>query len=595
MKKTAIVIAVILVIAAFAGIFAYRTYKWHIVAYVLKIDQPKYSVVMDENVRIPMRDGVELAADIYRPDSPGKYPVVLLRTCYGRKNPDHKYGFAAGLFASQGYVFIVQDTRGKFGSEGEWYPYVNEARDGYDTQEWAGVQPWSSGSVGTYGISYWGSTQWLSAPDGSGHLKAMIPIMTAQNLYRRWIYNGIFRINDVLNWHYDNAHRESRHGGDVDRGEAVKHLPLIEADNAMGEDLPHYNDWIRHPEPGPYWDRINVDDEVSSIKAPALIIEGWYDYYLDCAIADYNRMKTLGGDEAKMSRLIIGPWTHNTKSKFDDIDFGSDAGFMKQVRLLVKWFDYWLKGEKNSIADSGPIHIFIMGRNQWRTEQEWPLARTRYTKYYLHSKGGANTAAGNGSLSTEAPAVEKPDTYTYDPASPVPSIGGTSIYGEDRAGPEDQAEVESRNDVLVYSTAPLKQDIEVTGPVTLVLYASSSARDTDFTATLTDVYQDGRSIDLKTGVLRARYRNSLTRHEMLKPGKVYPFTIKLGATSNLFRKGHRIRLQVSSSRFPEYGRNLNTGAPVGMTAETVTAEQTVYHDRAYPSHVILPVIPEPGG
>lgn len=578
--------------AAMCSFMGCARLKWNLVANVLDIPKPKYAVTVDKNVMIPMSDGIRLAADIYRPDASGKFPVIIVRTPYGKRNPNHKYEFAGRLFASQGFAFTVQDVRGKFDSEGVYYPYINESKDGYDTLEWAAKRDWSTGKIGTYGFSYWGSTQWLAAPTGSTRLKAMVPIVTAQDPYNRWIYNGIFRINDVLVWHYENAKRYIRDSKEIDWDSAVQYLPLIRADNALGQDISYYNDWIKHPVPGPYWDNIRVDDKVSKITAPALIIDGWYDYYLDSAIKDFNRMISNGGSkEARMSRLIIGPWTHTSKSKFDDVDFGKSASFMQQVKAILGWFQYWLKDEDNGVADEDPIKIFIMGKNEWRSEKEWPLKRTKYVKYYLHSNGCANGIEGNGLLDTELPGKESSDQFIYDPANPVPSIGGTSIYGKSKPGPADQREIEIREDVLIYSTPPLKGDIEVTGPVSLILYAASSAKDTDFAATLVDVYPDGKAINLKTGILRARFRNSLTKPSFLEKDKVYKLDLEIGATSILFKKGHRIRLQVSSSSFPEFGRNLNTGAPIGMTAKIEKAKQTIYHISKYPSYLLLPVIP----
>ncbi|MGV7929199.1 MAG: CocE/NonD family hydrolase [Spirochaetota bacterium] len=566
--------------------------RWHIIACYLGLPAPGHSVTVQKDVMVPMRDGVRLSADIYRPSKEGKYPVILLRTMYGKRNPGHKYSFTGSLFASQGYVFIVQDVRGKFDSEGEFYPYIYEAKDGHDTIEWAGTREWSTGKVGTYGFSYWGSTQWISAPLRSTYLKAMVPIVTSQDVYPRWIYNGIFRLNDVLVWHYENAPKRAQSAEGVDWDRAVRTLPLIKADDSLGADIAAYNDWINHPRPGPYWDRVRVDDRVADIQAPALIIDGWYDYYLNLAVADFNRMKATGGsDEARRSVLLLGPWTHASQSKFADADFGRQASFMKQVRTILAWFDYWLKGEKNGILDGGSVRFFTMGANEWRAEKEWPLARTRYTPYYLQSDGGANSAKGDGILSETAPAAGKPDSYIADPENPVPSVGGTSIFGKLKAGPFNQREVESRDDVLVYTTAPLESDTEVTGPVKLVLYASSSARDTDFAVKLAEVRPDGTSVNIQSAVYRASNRESLVKPSLLEKDRVYRFEIEVGNTSMLFKKGHRIRLQIAGSNFPEYGRNLQTGEDNGTTARTGKARQAVFHDRERPSQLILPVIP----
>ncbi|MBI5117188.1 CocE/NonD family hydrolase [Candidatus Poribacteria bacterium] len=570
-----------------------QTAKLRVAAFYLDVPQPEYSVTADKDVMIPMSDGVRLAADIYHPRTPGRYPAIVVRTPYGKGNPQHKYEFAGRLFASQGFVCLIQDVRGKYASEGEYYPYVNEGRDGHDTFEWAGRQSWSSGKIGTYGFSYFGSTQWLAAPYQSEYLKTMVPIVTSQNPYPRWAYNGIYRYNDVLFWHYGNTCKTNRSLEGIDIDKAVRHLPMIEADDAMGVDISPYNDWIRHPTPDAFWDQIRVDDKVETIKAPALLIDGWYDYYLELMLDDYNRMRTLGGsDEARKSQIIIGPWTHQAHSEFDGVDFGKGADFMQQIKTLLRWYNYWLKGENNGILDEGPIRIFVMGKNEWRTENEWPLKRTRFIDFYLHGGGKANTAQGDGMLSANSPETEPPDRFTYDPENPVPSVGGTSIYGNAVAGPADQRAVEARDDVLVYSTPALEKDMEVTGPITLTLYASSSAPDTDFSGKLVDVYPDGKAIILRAAMIRARYRQSFAEPSFLEAGTVYKFDINVGSTSNVFKKGHRIRLEVSSSNFPEFGRNLNTADPIGMNANIVKADQTIYHDAAHPSHLVLPVIPD---
>lgn len=589
-RSLKIVLAIALFLGFCTGFALYN--KWRIVAWYAGLPAPRYSVKLRQDIKIPMRDGIKLSADLYIPDAEGKYPVILVRTMYGKRTANQKYSLIASVFASQGYVAVVQDVRGKFDSEGEFYPYVNEANDGYDTIEWAGTQSFSTGKVGTFGFSYWGSTQWLPAPLGSKYLKAMVPVVTSQDLYQRWAYNGIYRLTDILVWYYANAPKRAQSEKGVDWNTALRKLPLIEADNALGIDVPAYDDWIRNPQPGPYWDKIRVDDKIGQITAPALIVDGWYDYYVNLAIGDYNRMiKNAGTDDAKRSMIMIGPWTHFAESKFKDADFGREASFFKNFRLIVLWFDYWLKGEQNGIYSEGPIRIFTLGANTWRAVPEWPLKNTRYTAYYLHSQGKANTARGDGELSTVEPGAETPDAFTSDPENPVPSIGGTAVLGDLKAGPADQRTVEARDDVLVYTSAPLAAELELTGPVKLIFHAASSAKDTDFAVKLTEVDAAGKSVSIQTAVLRARYRESLAQPSLLENGKIYRFELEIGNTSILLKKNHRIRLQIAGSNFPEYGRNLNTGADNGTTTEVLKARQLVYHDREHPSQLILPVIP----
>jgi uncharacterized protein len=594
-KKFLIIIGSLLgliVLIAAAGAILWFGFKGTAISLLLGTPSPKYGTIVEPNVEIPMRDGVKLAADVYRPDIEGKVPVIIARLPYGKQNIVEVQEETGYFFSGQGFAYVVQDIRGKHESNGNYYPYVNEAMDGYDTIDWAAQQPWSDKNIGLWGMSYYGSTQWLTAPLQNPHLKAMVPVVTSQDIYPRWINNGVFRYNDVLVWHGENAKKVHNGNLVVDWDKAVRHLPLIEADDASYGDVSYFNDWISHPVPDPYWDKTRVDNKVDKILAPALIIEGWYDYYLDDAIDDFNRMISQGGSQAaRQSGLIIGPWTHFLSNSFESVDFGKNASILTQLPTIINWYAKWLRAENNKVMEGGPIRIFVMGKNEWRQEKEWPLKRTQYTKFYLHSDGDANTENGDGSLSLDTPNEENPDQYIYNPDNPVPTIGGTTIYGNAKAGPADQKEVAAREDVLVYSTPPLEEDTEITGPIELVLYASSSALDTDFTARLVDVFPDGKAINLKDSVLRARFRKSLTEPANLEPGKIYRFEIPIGAISNLFKKGHRIRIQISSSNFPEYSRNLNTGAPIGTTKEWVKANQTVYHDTKNTSYLLLPVIP----
>lgn len=581
--------AVIIVLAA---LIIYLFFRQNVVALVLGIPQPAYRIQVEKKVMIPMRDGIHLAADIYRPDSPGAFPVILTRTPYNKRNPAQRYEFVGELFASQGFVYVVQDVRGKFDSAGDFYPFINESLDGVDTIRWAGTQEWSTGKVGMFGFSYFGSTQWLAAPYEHSSLKAIVPIVTGQNTYRLWLQNGVFRFNQTLIWHYLNEKDQQKDISDIDWSRAIWNLPLSEIDNIVYHDNPVYNDWIDHPIPDDFWKPMRVDHKADIIEVPALIIDGWYDPFVDAAIDDYRRIVRLGEKNARKSQLIIGPWIHVSRSSFDDVDFGNRADFMQQVGVILRWYRQWLSGEDTGILDEKPIRIFIMGKNEWRSESEWPLKRTEYVSYYLHSNGNANSSLGDGTLTTIEPEAEKPDTFIYDPEIPVPSVGGTSLYENISPGPADQRDVEIRKDVLVYTTPLLEKDTEITGPAKLILYASSSARDTDFTAKLIDVYPDGKSINIKSGIIRARFRNSLQSPSFLEKGTVYRFEIVLGATSNLFKKGHRIRLFVSSSDFPLYDRNLNTGETIGKGIKMVKAIQKVYHEEDYQSRLILPIIPQ---
>ncbi len=546
-------------------------------------------VIAQYNVMVPMRDGVRLSTDVYRPAKPGRYPVILTRGAYGNGS-----GGLAGatVWVKRGYAVVNQDVRGRYDSEGHYYPYVAELNDGYDTQQWAGSQPWSSGKVGMVGSSYGASVQWLSAHLRSPALAALIPRVAPFNYYKSVVYSGgAFQLSSRIDWAFYMAGRTAQTGFDWDS--MRKHLPLKTMDTSFGYDLPYWRDWIAHPSEDSYWDILDAEARISEIDVPALNIGGWYDAFLGGTLSSYTGMRERAYSEKARQgqKLVIGPWNHFIDRDWEPaLDFGPDAkGGVEEMQ--VRWFDHWLKGEDTGFLREPPVRLFVMGENVWRSEQEWPLKRTQYTKFYLHSDGKANTAQGDGRLDTRPPGSEGADTYVYDPADPVPTRGGNLLPVPLGAGPAEQSEVSRRHDVLVFATGPLDRDTEVTGPITMTLYAASSAPDTDFTAKLVDVHPDGKAYNLADGIIRARYRESLKQPKLIQPGKVYEYTIDLWATSNLFKRGHRIRVDISSSNFPRFDRNPNTGHTFGEDAEMVKATQTIQHARQYPSHIVLPIIP----
>jgi putative CocE/NonD family hydrolase len=383
----------------------------------------------------------------------------------------------------------------------------------------------------------------------------------------------------------------------------LRQLPLIDADvNAVGREIPFFRDWFEHDVYDDYWAEVNAEEWLEEIDVPICQQAAWYDPYVDSMFRLYNGMRTRGRSERarRNQKIYVIPWTHHIPEgpKFGDIDFGPQ-GYVNLDLEDLRWFDYWLKGMDTGIMDEPPIKLFVMGRNEWRFENEWPLARTQFTPYYLHSQGNANTLYGNGILTPDSPGGEPPDQYDYDPDNPVPTLGGNNstwtlmkfaaepIY----PGPIDQRSIERRDDVLVYTSPVLEADLEATGPLQMILYASSSARDTDFTAKLVDVFPDGRAIHLSEGILRARHRKSLKSIEFLQPGEIDDFRITMAPTSNVFLKGHRMRLEISSSNFPRFDRNLNTEDPIGFGTTWKIAHQTVMHNSRYASHILLPVIP----
>lgn len=561
-----------------------------------------YAVRVDHDVPAKLRDGVTLRADIYRPDAQGKFPVLLQRTPYSKTN-----GWDGGFFskaAAQGYVVVVQDVRGRYTSEGDWYPFVHEGQDGYDAVEWAASLPYSDGRVGMFGGSYVGATQMLAAAARPPHLAGICPSVTASNYHDGWVYQGgafeqWFSESWTSGLAQDTLNRAVGHAINAVKGEnalpltayPLFNLPAAGANTSASSLAPYFLDWLAHPAYDDYWKRLTLEERYSEFGVPALHIGAWHDIFLGGTLRNYAGIKAGGGtDEARRGQhLVVAIGGHaGDGRKIGDLDFGPEAAKFSENDTTLRWYNFLFKGEQNEFAGKR-VKIFVMGLNQWREEDEWPLARAKATKYFLHSHGAANSSGGDGLLSTSAAGAEAADKFTYDPGKPVPTVGGPLCCDSDHLapGPREQRTVEERNDVLVYSTPPLDHDVEVTGPVRLELFASSSAVDTDFTAKLVDVYPDGSVFNLTEGILRAKYRNSQAAAEALVPGKVYPLTIDLWATSNVFRAGHRIRLEVSSSNFPRFDRNLNTGESGTTSAKWATATNTILHDAGHPSALVL--------
>ncbi len=553
-------------------------------------------VTVDTGVRIRMRDGVQLVADVYRPKSPGTYPVLLTRTPYNRHDP------ATGVnLASHGYVAVLQDTRGRFDSEGEFYPFRREALDGYDTVEWAAAQPWSNGKVGMFGGSYVGATQMLAASAAPPHLTAIFPYVTASEYYEGWTYqSGALAEWFASSWTSGLAVDTARRKVESRPRDWVRALPVDDYRSAampLVSDLaPYFRDWVYHETSDEYWEAVRVASHYPEMNVKALHAGGWHDLFLRGSVTNFMEMrKTAKSAEARAGqRLLVGPWAHaatSAEGKIGDVVFGKEA-VIDMNRVIIRWSDWSLKGISNEYAAGAPVRIFVMGRNEWRDEQEFPLARARETRYYLDGGTGAAGPAAGGRLTASPPAGESREEYSYDPADPVPTIGGRLCCGQELPpGPFDQGPLGKRPDVLVFSTPPLEKELEVTGFIRLELWASSSAVDTDFTAVLADVAPDGYARFLTDGIVRARYRNSTRRAEPIRPGEIYRLNMDLWATSNVFKAGHRVRLYVSSSNFPRFNRNLNTGEPIARATRTVVARQTVYHDAAHPSALVVPVIP----
>ena len=578
--------------------------------------KPIHKVIFEKDVPMRTRDGITLYADVYRPDASGKFPVLVVRTPY-----DKGQGMALSekdYFPPRGYIVVVQDTRGRFRSEGEFYPFVHEANDGYDAIQWAAGLPRSDGNIGTVGQSYLGLVQYYAASQRPPQLKAMSPVSGPVTYYENCTFRrGVFELAWMLIYFTFMARNTLERKGLSQKvapmldswlshpevpisplkPDLYGHLPLRDWGERLKDGAPYFADFLKHPNYDSYWAETDVRRALNTMATvPALHVGSWYDAFQYDTLTMFTGMRNAAPSEParRAQKLLMGPWAHllpyavPTSKGTGDIDFGPEA-MIELHAIQCRWFDRMLKGIDNGVTDEPPIRLFVMGQNRWRDENEWPLARTRYTKVYLRSGGRANSLRGDGALAFEVPGEEPADRFVYDPNQPVPSRGGTTLGL--RAGVFDQVEIEHRDDVLVYTGAPLDQELELTGPIVMKLYAASSAPDTDFTAKLVDLRPTGYAQNIAEGVIRARFRESLTTPTLIKPDQVYEYTIDLWATSHVFKPGHRLRLEVSSSNFPRYDRNPNTGHDFGADAELSVARQSVFHDSRYASHLVLPVIP----
>jgi putative CocE/NonD family hydrolase len=566
-----------------------------------------YEVIEELNQSAAMRDGAKLRLDIFRPRGEGRFPAILQQTPY------NKNGAAARgkQFAARGYVVVNVDSRGRFESEGDWDPFSPKHKtDGFDLVQWVADQKWCTGKVGTYGLSYMGWTQWWTATQAPPALKAIVPEVAPPDHFLNCPYQNGILVCWMVDWAGSMSGRLPHSAGPgayggfaVQREQAYRQLPYLDFDKSR-----HYlpNDWWRkwmtqNTASGQYWRDIayQTADDYARVTVPSLAISGWFDANFPGTPGNYLGMKKHGGTPAaRKPRMVIGPWEHiiNRHREAAGVDFGPQA-LIDWDGYVCRWFDYHLKGIDNGVLNDPPIHLFVMGRNQWRTATDWPLPETQFTPYYLHSGGHANSTSGDGTLHITPPGEEEPDRFTYDPDSPTPSADFRNGHID---GPRDISSSAARQDVLVYTTPELAEDVELIGPVTAKLYAATSAHDTDWMLRLSDVTPDGRALFLAEGVMRARHRDpqrqgafNAQQLSTIKPGEAYEYSIDFWRpTGNRFARGHRIRIEISSSYYPYYLRNLNTGEDnISLAREPVVAQQTVFHDSARPSHVVLPVIP----
>jgi len=570
---------------------------------------------IERDVAIPMRDGILLSCDIYRPGNAGKYPAIVMRSPY------HIDGFLNFSYVQvmptiqAGYALVFAYVRGRLGSEGKYdsaAPQEIEGPDCYDTIEWVASQPWCDGNIGMAGESGLGTVQWKAARENPPHLKAIAPSLAGVPGERSpEVSDAPVLLNVAVSFLMIVA-------GDVidkldtqgeDTSEIRRALKTIEDDPSLAYnylplmDVPQFDvPGIREiwhmllgvsevkegtggPEPYPY----------DKVKIPSLNIAAWYDPWSRLTFHTFLNAKTKAGNgyAREHQHLFVGPWCHSKPVRIlGDVDFGHYADEIGSGawEYQLSFFDKYLKGKDISLP---VVHYFTMGRNTWHNADTWPLLQTTWQRFFLHSQGNANSSTGDGLLNREEPGNEPADTYVYDPSNPVPTIGGKAAQAENGflAGPIDQFRIEHRDDVLCYTTLSLDQDIEITGPLELHLFVSSSCKDTDFTAKLVDVYPDGRAYNIANGIIRVKHRNSFLKSELLKPGEIVGIIIRLGPISQLFRQGHRIRIDVTSSDFPTFDRNMNTGNAVGVDTEGIPAFQTIYHQTGNASYIDLPVIP----
>ncbi len=549
------------------------------------VREASYKTRTERGVGFTTSDGIQLLADVHHPKGLEKTATILIRIPFTKTFGNRVRSDVIGRYwARRGYTVVVQGTRGRYESGGQFYPLIHEREDGIETLHWLAQQPWYDGRLAMWGASAFGHTQWAIADQTHPGPDALF-VQIASTNFREMFYPGnAFSLESGLYWAIKSRGDRDREVSIADLERGVKGFPIIEADDRAIGDTNFFNDWLLNQHNDAYWKAIDGTNRTHTLQAPILLMAGWFDPFLPTQIEDFTNIITHAKEEvASETRLIIGPWGHATSVKLP----GTQEALpyrRESIAPSIPWFDYQL-GISNEPLNMSRVKIFVMGENRWRDENEWPLARTQYTSFYLHSNGAANSLDGNGWLDNKIPKGEEtPDTYVYNPLDPVPSAGG-AMLGE-RSGTQLQNTIELRPDVLVYTTPPLSEPVEVTGPVRAILYVSTDAPSTDFTAKLVDVHPDGLAYNLCDGILRRDYKP--TQNGEKAPVKI---DIDLWPTSNVFLKGHKIRLEISSSNFPRYDRNTNTGEFIPTATRTVSANQAIFHSAQYSSRLILPIIP----
>ena len=553
-------------------------------------------ILIDHHRAVRMRDGVTLYADVYRPAREGRFPAIVVRTPYGVQRESVGVHDRLIQLARMGYAVVNTDVRGRYESEGQWDPFRAEAKDGYDVVEWAAKQPWSNGKVATQGGSYLGHVQWATLGEQPPSLVAAFPAVASTNLYANWItHGGAFRLSFNFGWGVvrmpfrimqpqlyftgPDAAPELRYET------LLKHLPLETMDErAFQHPVQHWRDWVQHESYDAYWKAISDEEDFDRVQVPVMTQGGWFDIFLAGTINGYVGARNKGANDRvkRYSRMVIGPWGHGPSRKYGDLDFGPDAD-RTLFQYEQRWHDFHLKGIDNGVGAEPPVQIFYMGVNRWRGEQDWPVPGTAYTRWHLQPGDGLAPAAPTG--------ADASSSYRYDPNDPVPTTGGNNCCGSPTiAGPVDQAPLDARKDIVRFTSEPLKEPVTIAGPVKMDLHATTDGRDTDWMVKLVDVHPDGKAYPMAEGILRARFREGLDKPSLLTSGQAYRYEIDMVGTALVFQPGHRIRVDITSSNFPQFDRNLNTGDPLGKGTKPRVAQQTIHHSASRPSAIVLPVV-----
>lgn len=585
-RRAGRVLGVLVVVIAIFTWIAYQLAPTAL-AWRLGIRRPEYAVHIQRGLKMRTSDGVWLVSDVFHPRGIGETPTILVRINFSKTRTNTAIESLAGrMWAERGYTVVIQGTRGRYESGGSLYPFVTERRDGIETLAWVRKQPWFDGRLGMWGGSYFGYTQWALADQLNPESSAFMIQIASSDFHGMFYPGGAFSLESALYWAVRSRHKLDVTPAQKDLDSGYNGFPLVRADDRAVGDIRFFDDWVNHPRRDGYWARVDGSGRASKLGAPALLMAGWYDPFLPTEIHDFLTIRREADPQvASTTRLIIGPWAHARTVTFPD-GFKPRKYRFESFAPSVAWFDEQLMSRRASSHRSAPVRIYVMGENRWRDESEWPLARTRFTSYYLRSDGRAKTLTGDGVLTRTPPTLsESTDRFVYDPRNPVPTRGGAMLGP--RSGITLQNDVERRRDMLVFTTPPLAGDLEVTGPIRLILYVSTNAPSTDFTGKLVDVYPGGRAYNVSDGILRVGYgtTNAVVSR---RPTKI---ELDLWPTSMLFRKGHRIRLEVSSSNYPRFDRNPNTGGNIATETRPVVAVQTVYHGAKARSRIILPVIP----